>query len=164
MDFQTRIIFYKAYIQPHLDYCCIIWGNAKVEQLNVLLKLQKRVLRIIFDYPDISSQTLFSQASIMPITKRIYFQKAVLMYKALHNLTPSYISEEFQLCSDIHSYSSKSSTHNVFIHRPRTELLKSSFKYSGAVIWNSLSQDMKSAQTLKQFKNLLLHNLDLFQV
>ena len=39
--------------------------------------------------------------------------------------------------------------HNLFIPRPNTEALKKSFRYRGAVTWNSLSAEAKQATTLK---------------
>ena len=38
------------------------------------------------------------------------------------------------------------------IPQPRTEYLKRSFGYSGAVLWNSLPTGLRSAQTLRIFK------------
>ena len=27
LSIDSRTLFYNAYILPHLDYCCVIWGN-----------------------------------------------------------------------------------------------------------------------------------------
>ena len=27
LDHRTKVTFYNAYILPHFDYCCTIWGN-----------------------------------------------------------------------------------------------------------------------------------------
>ena len=45
-----RIQFYKTYIQPHIDYCNIIWGGTSQANLNRTFRLQKRACKIIFDY------------------------------------------------------------------------------------------------------------------
>ena len=40
-------MYYNAYILSHLDYCCIIWGNANTELKNSVVKIQKRTARSI---------------------------------------------------------------------------------------------------------------------
>ena len=64
---EHRVQFYKSLIQPHLDYCNIVWGNTSQ---NNLLK-------------------------IMTIYKRIFFRKAKFMYKVSNSLTPSNINDMF---------------------------------------------------------------------
>ena len=45
----ARIKFYNAYILPHMEYCCTIWGNAT--DSSSLFKLKKRAAKIILDKP-----------------------------------------------------------------------------------------------------------------
>ena len=47
--------------------------------------------------------------------------------------------------------------HNLFIPRPNTEALKKSFRYRGAVTWNSLSAEAKQATTLNSFYSAIVH-------
>ena len=38
---QHRLLYYDAYIKPHLEYCCVVWGNSsnfntyKIEKLQI---------------------------------------------------------------------------------------------------------------------------------
>lgn len=50
LSVEHRILFYKSYIQPHVDYCNIIWGNCAKGNLIKVERLQKRACRIILDY------------------------------------------------------------------------------------------------------------------
>ena len=45
-----RIQFYKTYIQPHIEYCNIIWGGTSQMNLNRIFRLQNRACKIILDY------------------------------------------------------------------------------------------------------------------
>ena len=47
--------------------------------------------------------------------------------------------------------------HNLFIPRLNTEALKKSFRYRGAVTWNSLSAEAKQATTLNCFYSAIVH-------
>ena len=39
---QSRIMFFNYYIKPYLEYCCSIWGSTSQENINIVVKLQKR--------------------------------------------------------------------------------------------------------------------------
>ena len=47
---EHRVQFYKPFIQPHLDYCHIGWGDTSQNNLLRLFRLQKRACKIILDY------------------------------------------------------------------------------------------------------------------
>ena len=92
-----RIIFYKAYIQPHLDFCNIIWGSSTKSNLNCLLKLQKRACRIILEDKYTTILEALSVINILTIEQRIILQKAKFMYKVSKNRIPIYAGFFFLL-------------------------------------------------------------------
>ena len=47
---EHRILFYKYYIQPHIDFCNIVWGSSSETNKQKILMLQKRACRVILDY------------------------------------------------------------------------------------------------------------------
>ena len=70
-----------------------------------------------------------------------------LMFKTVNNLVPEYLSDKFASINTIHRHNLRGAQHNLFIPRPNTEALKKSFRYRGAVTWNSLSAEAKQATT-----------------
>ena len=74
-----------------------------------------------------------------------------MVYKSLNDLAPGYLSSKFVKRYETH-YSLRDSVHKVIILCPRTNFMKNSFSYSGAVLWNSLPCDMTEAKSLSQFK------------
>ena len=44
---ETLKTLYTAIVEPHLRYCCSVWGCAGSTELNQLQKLQNRAARII---------------------------------------------------------------------------------------------------------------------
>lgn len=84
----ARKMFVNSYIQPHLDYCCIVWGNCSDALLNELEKLQKKAARLILDETlnrenTTRSCVLFSKLNWMPLKDRITFYRASQMYNCL---------------------------------------------------------------------------------
>ena len=68
--------------------------------------------------------------------------------EVLSNLVPEYLSDKFAGINTIHRHNLRGGQNNLFIPRPNTEALKKSFRYRGAVTWNSLSAEAKSRPLL----------------
>ena len=157
LNHKARILFYNAYVLPHLDYCCSIWGNCSKFLIETLLKVQKRAARIILDENDIRkpSGELFQQSGIVPIYKRIQYHKALLVYKSKSGLAPEYLSKAIVPTNSNQSYNTRfSSQDNLILPKPNTELYKSSFSYSGPKLWNSLTSEIKKSNSICEFKHL----------
>ena len=61
----------------------------------------------------------------------------------------------FKPTSRVHSYNLRGASNNVFVPRPRTEAVKRSFSYRGAVMWNGLENVLKDEINLNSFKSAL---------
>ena len=80
LSLPIRKLFYNAYILPHLDYCCTIWGNTNNELLNAVIKFQKCAARSILDKPiDTPSSEMFAELTWMTFPERVNYQKAVFV-------------------------------------------------------------------------------------
>ena len=55
-------------------------------------------------------------------------------------------------------YSLRDSEGKLFLPKPRTDYLKRSFSYSGASLWNSLPESLRSSLSLSSFKRSLKTN------
>lgn len=156
LNHKCRILFYNAYILPHFDYCCSIWGNCTKSLLDTLLKLQKRAARVILDTHDFytPSNQLFQDSGIVPIQKRIQYHQSLLMFKSKIGLVPEYLSNLVMPASNLNYTSRFSNSDNFIIPKPKTELFRSSFSYSGPKIWNTLPLEIKKSNNIKEFKSL----------
>ena len=139
-----------------MDYCLTVWGSAPKYQLDRLLKLQKRAARMILDMPpDAPSMPLFQQLGWLNIYERLEYNKAIVLYKSTHGLTPTYISNLFEFpSSERHSVRSVSNN-DMLIKRHNTKIFKKSLQYGGPRLWNSLPTSIRNARSLESFKNAL---------
>jgi hypothetical protein len=158
LSLDKRKLFFNAYILPHLDYCCTVWGQCSSGSEAKLIKFQKRAARLILDKGiDTPSAELFSELCWMPFPTRVKFQTAVLMYKTLNGLAPSYLNNKFEFTYDItHRDLRSTSSNSLYIPKPSCELFRKSFVYSGSSIWNKLPLNVRTAPSLKSFKFLYL--------
>ena len=72
------------------------------------------------------------------------------MFKTLKSNAPSYLQEFFSI-REI-GYNLRDSVMRLNVPKPRTNYLKRSFCYSGALLWNSLPQEIRMLQTQAKFK------------
>ena len=73
-------------------------------------------------------------------------------------MTPDYLTSKFVSRDEITSYRLRNTENKLVLPLPRTNYLKKSFSYSGAKLWNSLSHDLRSADSLHDFKRKLCRN------
>ena len=130
-----------------------MWGRTSETNKLKIFRLQKRACHVILDYNVEDSQDAMRSLKIQSIYDRFYLRKAKFMFKVYHELTPTYITENFTLHSNANmSLVLRSSASGCFIPpQPRTECFKQSMRYSGCLIWNSLSHEVKNAKMLETF-------------
>ena len=72
LSIDSRTLSYNAYILPHLDYCCVVWGNCSRSLVEKRLRFQKRAGRLILNKDfDTPSTFLFSQLKWMTCPERV---------------------------------------------------------------------------------------------
>ena len=131
--FQNRKRFYNAYILPHFDLCCVIWGNCTSVIEDKLVKLQTRAARAILDVDfTVPSETMFTRLTWMTFPERVVYHKAIQMYKTVCGDAPDYLNNDVVFTSEIHSILLRSSSNfQLYTPRPNTELFRFSFIFSG---------------------------------
>ena len=71
---EHRVMYYKSYIQPHLDYANIVWGSRSKTNLLQIERLQKRASIIILDYNTDNVYQSMNDLKIMSVSERIFFR------------------------------------------------------------------------------------------
>ena len=145
------IKIYKALIEPHFDYCSAVWDGLTQQLSEKLQKLQNRAIRVITKSSyDTSSRLLLTSLGWDNLSSRRAKQKANLMYKCINNLAPAYLCNLF--LPRIPSYDFRNAKKKLLLPKPRTDYLKHSFSYSGAILWNNLPEEIRTSNSLAFFK------------
>ena len=145
---------YKTLIQPHFDYCSPLWDNCGLGLQDKLQRFQNRAARVITgaDY-DVRSVEVLNTLGWETLVNRRPLNKLVFTYKILGNHTAPNLKDLFcRRNLSQNSYDLRNSETDLTIKKPKTEFLKKTFGYSGAVLWNSLPQDAKRADSFKSFR------------
>ena len=142
---------------PLMDYGSVVWGSTSLTNLERLLNLKKRTARTIlkthFRTP---CAGMFKELARLSVERRLKYNKAVLTYKALNNMTPAYISSMLKPVSQTHCLNLRSSVNGtLYVPKSRTTLYNGAFSYSAPKLWNSLPQPVRNCDTLNAFKKSL---------
>ena len=137
---------YYSLFHSHLIYAIQVWGSAGTTEINKLLVLQKRFLRII-TYNDTlplvpgplhPTDSFFYQLEILKVQDVFKLQVSKFIFDCLHLYTPANFQNWFTLNHHIHNYNTRSTfldidnlinSNNLFIVNARTthwfEIIKS---------------------------------------
>ena len=152
----TALQIYNALILPHFDYCSPLSGQSS----DKLQKLQNRAARVITKLPfDTSSNLLLDTIKWEKLSLRRKKQKALIMYKTIHDLAPEYLQRLFSQRDT--GYNLRNLEGKLTLPKPNTNYLKRSFCYSGACLWNNLPQYLRNADSIGQFKRTIKQVSDL---
>ena len=151
---RTAVQVYQALIQPHFDYCCSVWDGFGETLSNKIQKLQNRAVTVITrSHYDTSASSLLNNLHLDNLCLRRKKIKAGIMFKIINGDAPSYLQNLFSVRGS--GYNLRDSEIKLNLPKPRTNYLKRSLCYSGALLWNSLPQNIRMLRSLPLFKNSL---------
>ena len=123
---------YYAFVQPHIDYCWLIWGHTSNNNISRVQKFQNRVARITtqnFDF-NTSGISLVKSLGWLNIKQRMQFLACMLMHKSIHYDAPYYLSDNVTFLSDINnSYTRQCESNTLHIEFGKTSFFRKLFMY-----------------------------------
>ena len=111
---------------------------------------------LTFSIYDADASHLFQNLNWKNLSTQRDIQKALMVFKFLNGLAPEYLSLKFIARFHTTSYTFQDSVNKLTIPSSRTSYLHNGFRpYSCAVLWNSLPETLREAESLCNFKSLL---------
>ena len=142
----TKRLLVNALVMPHLTYCCNSWSSMSKTNLNRFDSLIENVSRV------------------SPLNKTfgqlVNYSKAIMTFKGIHKLAPSYLSSRFKLVNQRHERETRFSTqNNLVVPNGKTTFTQRTFLNSSTTIWNNLPVDLKRTKSFLQFKSSLKRHI-----
>ncbi len=144
-------------IKQPMKYGSTVWYACSRENLERILRLQKRAARVILDADmQANSAELFKKLNWLPFFCEVKIQMCVLVHKRLYGECPAYIKETLRLNSDIHNRSSRYGSINIVCPRFNRETEGGrTFSVRMSRLWNSLPNELKSINSINIFRSSL---------
>ena len=147
---------YKDYLQSKFDYCISVWGCTTQSSIDKIQRLQNRVVRIVrgcYDFINTRGLDLVNEQNLQNITEKRNYFLCNLMFKSIHGLAPTYLSDSIIMNADINEYNTRGAQNrNVYQPRPRIEKYKNCFLYKAGELWSALPPSVKESPDLDTFK------------
>ena len=147
---------YLLCIQPCIDCAISVWGTWSKQLKDMINCPQHRAARIvtgIFDFINFHGANLMENLGWHSFDNRRDYFTATMMLKCIYGLAPLRLINELIVISDAHSPNTRASSNgNILVPMPHVEQFRNSFKYRGAVLWNTLPRDIREAQNIDEFK------------
>jgi hypothetical protein len=154
LDRDTNVLFYNSYVLPHLDYAINVWGGASNCYIDKVQVLQNRAARTVLNVNyGSSSQLNLKELQWMTVRQRYDYQVFLLLFKVFNGLVPATLNY-FKLNHNVYNFRSTTSS-LLHVPHPHMNLMKTSFQYRGALLWNSLPSSIRSIDKLAVFKTAL---------
>ena len=147
-------MIYNAIVSSHLNYCDIVWDNCGITLQNKLQKIQNRGARIVNGMPwDSSGKENLRKLRWQNLKDKRKDNTAKTMYRILNNHAPTYLCDKFSYKK--HCYNTRQSELHLDVIRSRSDSGKRTFRFRGAQVWNSLSENLQSSNNIESFKKKL---------
>ena len=142
-------MLYFAFVQPHIDYGLLLWGNAnksitKVVNNNVK-KAVRKILHKKYNHP---AKLLFEELKILPFKKQIEFAILQFMWKVTFDELTENIKSLF------YRRERRFGDNDIKYYIPNVKLdrTKNSIIFQGPKLWNSINTNLKNKRSLVYFK------------
>ena len=152
----TFVTLYNSLVQLYFDYCSPLWDTCGKQLKDKLQKIQNRAGRVITGSSyDITSVDVLDNLKWKNLQARCSLIKATLMYKIFNDQSAPHLRASFTKLNDTNiNYNLRNLETDLALAKLKTNFLKRSFKHSqhsGAMLWNNLSYQAKTAQSLSEF-------------
>ena len=150
MSLKKKKLLMNAFITSQFNYCPLVWmchSRALNTRIN---KIHERALRIVYN-DDISPfDRLLEKSGSVSIHHRNLQLLAVEVYKILHDLSPSFMSELFKPSNT--KYNLRNGNSLVSNNIKTTNYGLETVSYLAPRIWEQIPEEIKQSKTLNSFK------------
>jgi hypothetical protein len=156
IDQTTTERLVHAFITSRLDFCnSLLYKHKETSRTGKLQILQNTAARLVTRKSRNEHITpILCALHWLPVAKRIEFKIMVTTYKILHDEAPVYLKSLIDLESS-RSKRTLRSSNECRLHEPKYNLEHygaRSFYVAAPRLWNTLPNELRTAQTLNEFK------------
>ena len=156
LTFKDLGVVVHAFITSRLDYCNSLYAGTCQRQLSRLQLVQNAAARLLTGTKKRDHITpVLRCLHWLPVHYRIEYKISLMVFKAMHNMSPNYIVD---LLGSYKSGRTLRSTNQLLLTVPYSKKKSKgdrAFSVVAPKLWNSLPSHIRLAQTIDIFKSQL---------
>jgi hypothetical protein len=130
LNIHARKLFLHAHILSSINYCSTIFDGASANAMKPLFSRYKRAIKVVLLKSSSLQSIDYTTLGVLPLKKLLAVNKGLFMQKIVSGSTPPTLQSKFE---QNYRHPSK-----LQVPIPRIDLFKSSLRYSGSLLWNTL--------------------------
>ena len=136
---------YQTLVQPHLDYCSVVWAECSLQDAKKLDSIQRRGMRLILNESyECSSSSMRERLGWMPPSDRRSMRRLLCIRRSLTGGCPRYL-KKILLTNEEFGCRRTQGSDQLHLPYPKSNWLGKSFIYTGGRDWNQLPQYIRDA-------------------
>ena len=157
LPLETIVLLSNALVLQQFDYGSTVWSNFSSEFHSKLQVLHNNLARTILS-ADIRTpiSDLMGALKWIKLDGRWYNQLLLIVYKCLQNLSPEYLSSQFEFVHNSHTHVTRNhSSNTLIVPKFRSNSGMRTFHVRVAYAWNSLPPEIRldmESMSINQFK------------
>ncbi len=160
-DLQFQLQLYKTFIRPMLEFASSVWSPSpnNVQHFKKIEAVQRRFTKYLPGLFNLSYKERLTVLNLLPLAHRRIFSDLILFYKIIKNRTG--LTKDNLDLTFAHSHR-RHSLH-ILTKGSTKEIRHNSYSVRTIRLWNCLSEETVSAQTVNCFRQRLVLDTGLSQ-
>ena len=134
----TILGLYYSFIYPYFTYCVQVWGKTYQSNLDCIVKIQKRMIRLLAGvHPLTHTEPIFFRLKILKFIDVVNYIIGIFMYKVYHQDIPRVFENYYTENRNVHDYATRQVDH-IHIAYAGTNRRNMTMRLQGGKVWNSI--------------------------
>ena len=158
-DDHARRIYY-AYVYPHIIYGIENYGLTSKNNMKKIQISQNKIIKTLFKKDNrYNTDDLFKETKLMNVVNVCKLQQCCFVYKQKNQILPNIFNNYYITNIQVRQQSTRQNSNIYIPNIYLSEKAQRNIKYSGAILWNELPQNIQQSNTIHTFKKQLNKHL-----
>ncbi len=155
-DRSLQCKLFSIFVKPILEYNSPIWSPHLTKDIFAIERVQKYFTKNLKGLHNKTYKERLSLLNLPTLECQRAFNDLVFLYKIIHELSDAKLKTLFPPVTLNTDISLRRHPFQLYLPKPRSDLLKFSFRYRTVSLWNVLPECICNAPSLAAFKHLVL--------
>ena len=155
-DRNLQCKLFSTFVRPILEYNSPIWSPHYAKDIKAIERVQKHFTKNLKGLRNKSYKERLAILNLPTLECRRSFNDLVFLYKIIHGLSDIKLQSLFPPADRLNTIILRRHPYQLYLPKPRSDLLKFSFRYRVIKMWNNLPEHICNASSISNFKQLTL--------